>query len=215
MLYSTWNANKTSTLHKFSGFWGVEEWLRGRVITQPGWQPQSNVTRQANRDTHAHKTHLLTRSQGCWAKCLCDSGSGTIVVLSTAKTSEKAGCKPHTTVTGCWWHPEGPPWGFHIRTTLQPLNHDISAAMQGCQETKPAANRLGYGAKHQTCTPCAVTAHNCRMAGTISYSHCWIILLSETTVCFWGLQKVPESHGSLNSLSCSTPLSCAEYNPLA
>lgn len=33
---------------------------------------------------------------------------------------------------------------FYIQT-LQPQNHDISAALQGCQDMKTAANRLGMG----------------------------------------------------------------------
>lgn len=156
------------------------------MITQPGREPQSNATRQVNRDTQAHKTHLLRCS--CWGKCLCDSGPGTNVALSMAKTSEKAQCKPHTTVTGCWWHPEGSPWGF-----LHPNNTSASEPRHLCSTAGLSGNegsskQVRYGAKHQTCTPCAVTARIRRKAGIISYSRCWIILLSETMVCFQGKQ---------------------------
>lgn len=91
----------------------------------------------------------------------------------------------------------------HPKNTLaSEPQHLCSTAVLSGKEAR--STQVGYGAQHHTCTPCAVMGWICRKARTISCSHCWIILLSETTVCFWGLKTVPESHGFLNSLSCSS-----------
>lgn len=136
-----------------------------------------------------------------------------IIVLSAAKTSEEAWCKPHTTMTGCWWHPEGPSCIFSHpdNTSASEPWHLYSTA--GLSGNEARSTQVGYGAQYQTCTPCTVLAWICREAETISYSHCWIMLLSETTVCFWGLKTVPPLWTVLSTIPWHKWHPCASSIP--
>lgn len=166
-----------------------------------------------NRDAQAHKTHLLTCSQGCWGKCV-SLGQVQSSCFSLLKRLRRHGASP----TQQWQAAGGTLRVLHEffftckHFSLRTMNLCSTAGLSG---NEARSTQVWYGAQHQMCTPCAVMTWIPRKAGTVSYSHCWIILLSETTVCFWGLKTVPESHGFLNCLSCSTPLNCAEHNPLA
>lgn len=93
------------------------------------------------RDTR----HTCSHSARAAEENVCVTLGQAIVMHSTPKTSEKAWCKPHTTVIQCWWYPQGPSCRFYIQTILWSQNCNISAALWGCQEIKPKA---GLHQKH-------------------------------------------------------------------
>lgn len=156
--------------------WSHSQGESPKAMLQDKWTEIPRHTRHTCSGAAAEENVCVTLGQAqtlhlAWLKPLRRHSASPTQQWQAAGGSQKA-------LHGVFLHPNN--------TSASEPRHLCSTA--GLSGNEGSSKQVRYGAKHQTCTPCAVTGRICRKAGIISYSRCWIILLSETMVCFQGKQ---------------------------
>lgn len=123
---------------------GLRNGLRGMWSHSQGESPKA-MPQDRQTEISRHTRHTWSRAARAGEEKVCVTpGQAQTLCLALLKPLRRHGASP----TQQWQAAGGTQKALHgvfYIQTLQPQNHDISAALQGCQDMKAAANRLGMG----------------------------------------------------------------------